>query len=240
MPGTSAAPGEQPAWRSRLRAAGPDRHGTTLTPVSGHYGSARRVLVAGSTSTGRWKSLHPGRAPPEKMAGGARCQRRQQPGDWRVRALAAAPAACPHGRWQGKVSPCRTLPGAAPWTHGSIPECATSHRWTHSTRTHRPDRRNQNMAPVHTARPGTAGHTPPVHTWCQYTQPGTQRLYTQPGLPQPPHGTSRADRPRGHSAPIYAIGLPSDMSGSARTHWHSPVPSAVRRQGRPPHAQPRC
>lgn len=44
--GPAASPG------SRLRAAGPDRHETMLTQVLGPYGSARRVLVAGSASMG--------------------------------------------------------------------------------------------------------------------------------------------------------------------------------------------
>lgn len=132
-----------------------------------------------------------------------------------MRALAAAPAARPRGRWQGKVSPCWTRPGAAPWTQGSVPECATSHSQTHSTRTRHPDRRNQNMAPVHSparhSRADSAGTRTVPGTWCRYTQDGTQHLYTQPGqaqpgLPQPPHGTTGVDRPRGHSAPLYAIG----------------------------------
>lgn len=109
-----------------------------------------------------------------------------------MRALAAAPAAHPCGRWQGKVSPCRTWPGAAPWTQGSVPECATSHSQTHGTRTRRPDRHNQNMAPVHSlARrsrahgAGTHGarHVVPVHTGWHTTpvhtaRPGTARAAT--------------------------------------------------------------
>lgn len=131
-----------------------------------------------------------------------------------MKALAAAPAARPRGRWQGKVSPCRTRPGAAPWTQGSVPECATSHSQTHSTCTCHPDRRNQNMAPVHSPARHSRAHSAGAHmvpgTWCRYTQAGTQHLYTtpgqaQPGLPQPPHGTTGVDRPRGHSAPLYAI-----------------------------------
>ena len=175
-------------------------------------------------------SLCPGRAPPEKMAGGAHCRWRQQPGDWRVRALAAAPAARPRRRWQGKVFPCWTLPGAAPRTHGSVPECAASHSQMHGTRTRSPDRRNQNMALVHTAWPGTARHTTPVYTWCQAHGASTHSLAHNACTHSPARHSQGC-----HSRPTAQVGqtdpggtvLPSKPSACHRPHQAVPAPAGA-------------
>lgn len=115
------------------------------------------------------------------------------------------------------------------------------------------DRCTQNMEPVHTAQPGTAGHATPVHTWhwahrastrnlahntCtqpSQVQPGTQHLYT--GLASCSRGHHSCPMAReGQTAPKDAA-LPSmspSMPDSASTCQHS---TAVRGQWRPPHVQ---
>lgn len=237
-PGTSAAPGEQPAWGSRLGTAYPD------TGQRSHW-----YQVPTAARGGCWWPAAPlqGAATPLPWSGSSG---ENDMGRLLLAEVAArrsvSETASGSSSSASHVGSCRgTCPLAGP--------CWVLHCRHTGLSLNVPQATAGHTVPVHTACLGRAGRTTPVRTarpdtWCLYTHgarhsqahnTGTHSpnryivpVHTaQPGTARAATATPRHKQGRqapGHRGPLYAICLRSHTPGSASACWCSPVPSADR------------